>query len=374
MTKNDKHQKENIEDHQKIRDDTRSAEDVAKSEMKKTVLGKQILKFVEYCVVDRGHSELTRRNYLHYLARFHKFAVGHGINHPRQITSDLVHDWRMDLSTKKIGEKSLGKKTVNYHAIALRSFLKYLARNDVDTLAPEKIELATQKERTVQFLESDEVDRLLDVYSGEEEIDIRNRAILETLFSTGLRVSELVKLKKDDINLKRGEFGVAGKGGKRRVVFLSDAAKVWLDRYIGFRKDKAKWLFIGEGHGFARIKKPARMDADNSPLPEGRQRGVGESTSRYKSKSRHTKPGHLTARQVERIVKSAAKKAGIVKKVSPHTLRHSFATDLLTNGADIRSVQSMLGHASITTTQVYTHVTNRRLKEVHRRYHDKKSS
>lgn len=373
MTKNDKHQKENIEEHQKIRDDTRSAEDVAKSEMKKTVLGKQILKFVEYCVVDRGHSELTRRNYLHYLARFHKFAVGHGVNHPQQITSDLVHDWRMDLSTKKVGEKSLGKKTVNYHAIALRSFLKYLARNDVDTLAPEKIELASQKERTVQFLESDEVDRLLEVYSGDEEIDIRNRAILETLFSTGLRVSELVKLKKDDINLKRGEFGVAGKGGKRRVVFLSDAAKVWLDRYMGCRKDKSKWLFIGEGRGLARIKKPAQMDVDEDrSSPSFAKATDGKPITSHKS--RHTKPGHLTARQVERIVKSAAKKAGIVKKVSPHTLRHSFATDLLTNGADIRSVQSMLGHASITTTQVYTHVTNRRLKEVHRRYHDKKSS
>lgn len=348
MTKNDKHQKENIEDHQKIRDDTRSAEDVAKSEMKKTVLGKQILKFVEYCVVDRGHSELTRRNYLHYLARFHKFAVGHGVNHPQQISSDLVHDWRMNLSTNKVDGKSLGKKTVNYHAIALRSFLKFLAKNDIDTLAPEKIELASQKERTVQFLESEEVDRLLEVYSGDEEIDIRNRAILETLFSTGLRVSELVKLKKDDINLKRGEFGVAGKGGKRRVVFLSDEAKVWLNRYMGCRKDKSKWLFIRE-----------------------------RKTHNAKLITKHQSPNanrHLTARQVERIVKSAAKKAGIVKKVSPHTLRHSFATDLLTNGADIRSVQSMLGHASITTTQVYTHVTNRRLKEVHRRYHDKKSS
>lgn len=343
------------------------AEDQAKMEMKKTPLGQYIIKFVEYCVVDRGHSELTRRNYLHYLRRFHQFSVDHGITKPAGITMEFVHDWRMDLSTKKINGKSLGKKTVNYHAIALRSFLKFLARNDVEAMAPDKIELAEQPERSVNFLEPEEVAELLAVYKGKSITSSRNRAILEVLFSTGLRVSELVRLKCDEVNIKRKEFSVGGKGGKRRVAFLSDSARHWLRKYLRRRNVKSKWLFAGNRR-FKIQDSPARNASHNDA--GGRFKNNKKDDTDHpprRVKSDH----HLTARQVERIVKKAAKKAGIAKKVTPHVLRHSMATDLLTNGADIRSVQSMLGHASITTTQIYTHVTNRRLRSVHERYHNK---
>lgn len=354
---------------QKNQNPTLDAEDQAKAEMKKTTLGQWMIRFVEYCVVDRGHSELTRRNYLHYLRRFHEFATGHGVTKPSGITMEMVHDWRMDLSTKKIDGKSLGKKTVNYHAIALRSFLKYLAKNDVKAMAPDKIELAEQPERSVSFLEPEEVGELLEVYQGKNITSLRNRAILEILFSSGLRVSELVKLKCSEISVKKKEFSVGGKGGKRRVAFLSDSARHWLRKYLRRRKEKSKWVFVGNKRGLTRMDtKSTRIGADRSPLPEGRDRGVGEKNSKRRArKSDH----HLTARQVERIVTKAAKKAGIAKKVTPHVLRHSMATDLLANGADIRAVQSMLGHASITTTQIYTHVTNKRLREVHEKYHSK---
>lgn len=309
-------------------------------------LGRRIIKFLEYCIVERGHSELTGRNYLHYLSRFHTFAKNHSIVSPRQITLDFVHNWRMELATRKIDNKILSKKTVNYHAIALRSFLKYLAKNDINSLAPEKVELAQQTQRNINFLEPEEVDELMMVYRGKNMLSLRNRAMLEVLFSTGMRVSELVSLKKEEINIERGEFSVGGKGGKRRVVFLSPDAQMWIGRYTKRRKDKSKWLFLGGRKGY--VKKEEKED--------GKKRKVG----------------HISARQVERIVQQGAKKAGIVKKVSPHTLRHAYATDLLSNGADIRSVQAMLGHASITTTQIYTHVTNRRLKKIHEKYHKKR--
>ncbi len=332
---------------------------IQRRKLKLTPLGNKIIDFLEYCVVDRGHSELTRSNYLHYLYRFHRFAVARGIVSPAQISAGLAHKWRVHLATNKIGGKSLGKKTVNYHAIALRSFLKYLAKNDINSLAPDKIELAQQKERNIHFLEPKEVQELLNVYGEDDIASIRNRAILETLYSTGMRVSELAGLKRDEVNLKRGEFGVGGKGGKRRVVFLSGDATAWLGKYLSRRKDKSKWLLIGEDHS-------GRFKIQDSGIKND-QSDTDVETKKHKHKDKH-----LTPRQIERIVKKASKKAGIVKKVSPHTLRHSFATDLLTNGADIRSVQSMLGHASITTTQVYTHVTNQRLREIHKKYHDTK--
>jgi len=338
------------------------AEEQAKSEMKKTTLGQWMIRFVEYCVVDRGHSELTRQNYLHYLRRFHEFATGHGVTKPSGITMEMVHDWRMDLSTKKIDGKSLGKKTVNYHAIALRSFLKYLAKNDVKAMAPDKIELAEQPERSVSFLEPEEVGELLEVYQGKNITSLRNRAILEILFSSGLRVSELVKLKCSEISVKKKEFSVGGKGGKRRVAFLSDSARHWLRKYLRRRKEKSKWVFVGN----------KRFKIQDSRFKNDKKDGTNHQSPITKHRSQKIKSDHhLTARQVERIVTKAAKKAGIAKKVTPHVLRHSMATDLLANGADIRAVQSMLGHASITTTQIYTHVTNKRLREVHEKYHSK---
>ena len=231
-------------------EDERNKKEAAPEDaLKSTELGRYIIKFLEYCVVDRGHSELTKRNYLHYLRRFHKFAQDNNIRHPRQITSSTVHDWRMALSKIKDDGKPLSKTTVNYHAIALRSFLKFLAKQDVDTLAPEKIELADQPEREIHFLEPQEVERLIESCDNDEMVAIRNRAILEVLFSTGLRVSELAGLKKSEVNLERGEFSVSGKGGKRRLVFLSDTARSWLGKYLQRRRDKSDWLFVGQGKG-----------------------------------------------------------------------------------------------------------------------------
>ena len=342
-----------------------SAEEQAQSELSQTALGRHILKFVEYCVVDRGHSELTRRNYLHYLRRLHGFALAHHITDAKGIGQELVHDWRLDLSKSK-----LSKTTVNYHVIALRSFLKYLAKHDVATMAPEKIELADQPEREIHFLEADELNRLLDVYGKKNDMaDLRNRAILEMLFSTGLRVSELAGLKKSEVNLERGEFSVGGKGGKRRLVFLSSSARSWLGQYLKRRKDKTDWLFVGQGKGKKKIQE-LRIKIHES---EKKNNSVSENTPPQNSKPKPPVDAPLTPRQIERVVHRAAKLAGIVKKVTPHILRHSFATDLLSNGADIRAVQTMLGHANITTTQIYTHVTDQRLKEIHQKYHDTKN-
>lgn len=340
-----------------------SAEEKTRNELNQTPLGRYILKFVEYCVVDRGHSELTRRNYLHYLRRLHDFARERHVITPKGIGQNFVHDWRLELSKSK-----LSKTTINYHIISLRSFLKYLAKHDVPTLAPEKIELADQPEREIHFLEADELDRLLAVYGQKNEMaDLRNRAILEMLFSTGLRVSELSGLKKSEVNLERGEFSVGGKGGKRRLVFLSSSARSWLGQYLRRRKDKTDWLFVGQGKGKKKLGFRNR-DLGSREKNESDDRSANTKSQTLKPKS--SADAHLTPRQIERIVKRAAKLAGIVKKVTPHVLRHCFATDLLANGADIRAVQTMLGHANITTTQIYTHVTDQRLKEIHQKYHD----
>jgi site-specific recombinase XerD len=236
------------------------------------------------------------------------------------------------------GKKTLKKSTQNYHLIALRSFLKYLVRIDVLSLAPEKIELAKQEMRQVEFLEAEELDRLLRVVAEQQGIlALRDKAILELLFSTGLRVSELTHLKIENINLKRDEFTIRGKGGKLRVVFLSSTAKDALKAYLSKRRDASPFLFVSHDRA-------------------------------------HKNTGGLTPRSVQRIVERTAREAGITKHITPHTLRHTFATDLLLSGADIRSVQSLLGHASITTTQIYTHVTNNQMKEVHKKFHGRSRS
>ena len=222
----------------------------------------------------------------------------------------------------------------------MRSFLKYLAKRDIKTVSAEKLELGKQEERQVTFLEPQELERFLKAPSGTALSDLRDRAILETLFSTGLRVSELCSLDRDDIDLKGGEFSVRGKGSKIRVVFLSDTARAALVTYLDKRPDADESLFIR--------------------IPQN------EKLEKYEKL-------RLTPRSIQRIIKKYAIAAGIIgKKVSPHSLRHSFATDLLRNGADIRSVQAMLGHASVTTTQIYTHVTDKQLREEHERFHDKK--
>lgn len=305
-------------------------------------------RFLTYIEVEKNKSLLTRRNYDLYLTKF--IAVSK-LMRPEKISLDDVRDFRLWLnrqSNKRGG--SLKKSTQNYYLIALRSFLKYLAKNDVVTLAPEKIELAKTSDRQVSFLEGDDLERFLNapLTSGDKSvIAYRDKAILELLFSTGLRVSELASLQTTSINLKKEEFTVRGKGDKLRIVFTSPPAKMWLEEYLKKRGDAPGPLFVRydrAGHRFSR------------------ELAVGG------EKRRSTLKG-LTPRSIQRLVDRCALEAGITKRVTPHTLRHSYATDLLMNGADIRSVQAMLGHSSIQTTQIYTHVTNPRLREIYKKHH-----
>ena len=302
-------------------------------------IDKLLTDFLEYLEVERGRSERTIRNYDFYLRRFIKWAKHPS---PAAINDDLLRKFRLWLNRSVPGriEANIKKNTQNYHLIALRTFLKYLSRRDVKSLAPDKIELAKSPSRIVAFLEAEELDRILKVplVGGEDLISLRDKAILEMLFSTGLRVSELANLKIEQVNLKRDEFTVRGKGDKPRIVFLSDSAKIWLKKYLDKRHDASPYMFICHDRA-----KSGREDS-----------------------------GPLSPRSIERLVERYAHEAGITKRITPHTLRHTFATDLLMNGADIRSVQSLLGHASIITTQVYTHITNQQLKEVHKKFHGKK--
>jgi len=293
--------------------------------------------FLEYLEIEKNRSPKTIENYNHYLTRFINFAK---VESPKDITEEAIRKYRLQLNrTTDERGKPLKKVTQNYHIIALRSFLKYLAKRDIRAVPAEKIELGKQEEREVVFLEPSELERFLRAPQGALLSDLRDRAILETLFSTGLRVSELCSLNQDDIDLKRGEFSVRGKGSKLRLVFLSDAAKAALKSYLDKRVDADEALFI-------------RVPA-------------GEGFEKFENL-------RLTPRSIQRIIKKYAIAAGIVgKKVSPHSLRHSFATDLLRNGADIRSVQALLGHSSVTTTQIYTHVTDKQLREVHQKFHGK---
>jgi site-specific recombinase XerD len=305
-------------------------------------LSSYLRKFLEHLEIERGRSQMTIRNYEFYLQRFFDWAKDPDA---KELTAEMIRQYRLFLNRHEDGRGGTLKKTTqNYHLIALRTFLKYLAKIDVKTLAAEKIELAKQGSRDVSFLESADLSRLLEAPEQTDSpqiIKLRDRAILELFFSTGMRVSELATLKIDQVNLERDEFTVRGKGDKTRVVFLSNQAKHAIRSYLEARDDKAPYMFV-------------RHDRAN------------RSASREKSDE---DIGALTPRSVERLVQRYAVMAGITKHVSPHTLRHSFATDLLMNGADIRSVQAMLGHSSITTTQIYTHVTNQQLRDVHKAYH-----
>lgn len=299
-------------------------------------LSKLIIDFLEYLEVEKNASQLTIRNYDHYLQRFLAFA---GDVNPKDIDLGLIRKYRVYLA-RYVDENTgltLKRVTQNYFVIALRAFLRYLAKIDIDTLAAEKIELGEQEARPIKVLDEEQLDRLLNSPEISKIEGLRDKALLETLFSTGLRVSELGKLNRDQINLDKGEFGIVGKGRKERVVFLSDAAREWIGRYLSHRKDHFKPLFI-------------RYSGKEDPARGGENM-------------------RLTVRSIERIIEKYVKKAKIPIKATPHTLRHSFATDLLLNGADIRSVQEMLGHANISTTQIYTHITNRQLKEVHKAFH-----
>ncbi|MBI2439475.1 MAG: tyrosine-type recombinase/integrase [Candidatus Moranbacteria bacterium] len=297
--------------------------------------------FLEHLEIEMNRSPRTLKNYADTLSCF--FTWGN-IKKPKDITAHTIREYRLYLN-RKVSRRgtTLKKNTQAYHAIVLRTFLKYLAKQDILVLAAEKIEVGKLPDRQVDFLEYEEVERLLLAPQGNNVRIFRDKAILELLFSSGLRVSELVSLDRYHLNLEKEEFSVRGKGGKLRIVFLSSSAQKALTLYLHHRADVDPALFVSHG-----------------------KKGLVNKKNKDRSTLR------LTARSVARIVKYYAKKAGITKDVHPHTLRHSFATDLLINGADIRSVQSMLGHASITTTQIYTHITNERLKEVHKNFHGKR--
>ena len=294
--------------------------------------------FLEYTEVEKGRALKTIENYDHYLTVFLKHTE---TKNPKDITDEVVREFRMWLNRQSTGNnrqtgETMSKKTQNYYLIALRAFLKYLARQEITSLPAERIELAKVGERSLDLISPAELSRLLEAPEEHGIKELRDKAILELLFSTGLRVSELCSLN-NDTDLSLGEFSIRGKGGKVRVVFVSDEARRAVSNYLKARKDMNDALFVQVGR---------------------------------ETKSKDATP--LTRRSIERIVKHYAIKAGISKKVTPHVIRHSFATDLLSNGADLRSVQMLLGHANIATTQIYTHVTDKALRDTHKRFHSRR--
>lgn len=345
----------------------------------RTPLFKRVMEFLEYCEVGKNQSRNTIAAYYRYLKKFLDFYHSLGIKNPEGITLESVNKYRLHLN-RLVNDKheSLKLITQNYHLIALRAFLKYLSKQDVKSLAPEKIELPKNPQRQVEFLEPDELQRLFGSIKQEphELLRLRDAAILQTLFSTGLRVSELASLKKDTLNLDRREFTVRGKGSKLRLVFLSDEAAESLKSYLGKRKDNSKALFVG--HSTIGQTNDKKIEKNDEKSVAARQKRMQKeiSSQGYKQNPKDDdsrKISGLTVRQIQRIIKKYCRLAGIVKKVTPHTIRHSFATDLLQNGADIRSVQTLLGHSSITTTQIYTHITNQGLRDIHKKFHGKKT-
>ena len=291
--------------------------------------------FLEHTEIERGRAVKTVENYDHYLTvLFRQMKIGD----VSDITEDRIREFRLWLNRQPgTGNNTMKRRTQNYYLIALRAFLKYLRKRGIDGLNPERIELAKLPERQIDLISNVELERLLKAADGSDERALRDKAILEMLFSTGLRVSELCALN-SDIDLARDDLSVRGKGDKVRVVFISDAAKDAVRAYLKSRKDMEEALFVNAS-------------------------AVGKESKKT--------PSRLTPRSVERIMKHYAAKAGITKKVTPHVMRHSFATDLLSNGADLRSVQALLGHASINTTQIYTHVTDSHLRDIHKKYHSR---
>jgi site-specific recombinase XerD len=300
-----------------------------------------IQQYLEYLEIERNASKLTIRNYKLYLKRFYEwFSDNYKGRDIKDINLDIVRKYRLYLSNyvdKK--DMTLKRVTQSYYIIALRSFLKYLVRNDYNTLSPDRIDLPKSESKSLKFLEKNHLQTLFDAVdvSKNDEKALRDRAILELLFSTGLRVSEAARLNREHINFDTREFGVIGKGGRARVVFLSDSAAVWLGKYFEVREDPWKPVFI-------RYSKEKTYENDGEKM-------------------------RLTPRSIERILEKYVRLSRIPVKATPHTLRHSFATDLLYNGADLRSVQEMLGHKNISTTQIYTHVTNPQLREIHKKFH-----
>jgi len=291
-----------------------------------TEVQKLLTDYLNYLEIEKNRSPKTRENYERYLNEFLKFAK---ISSPQEISDDLVREFRL-----KLARRDIKKITQSYYIIALRNLLKYLLKRDIKVLSPEKIELPKTPSRQIEILEYGDLERLLNAPKGNSLRALRDKAILETFFSTGLRLSELCGLLRY-IDLKRGEISVRGKGDKLRVVFLSDSAKAAIEKYLKARTDAEEALFVS-------------LDKSGKAI------------------------GRITPRAVERLIEQRAKQAGIAKRIHPHQLRHSFATDLLMNGADLRSVQELLGHSNISTTQIYTHITNKELREIHKAFHGRR--
>lgn len=304
-------------------------------------IGIKVNDYLEYLEVEKGSSPLTIRDYKHYLLRFIEWLEKEGIRlQLKDINPEIIRQYRVYLSRLTDSKKTtLSRKTQGYHVIAIRSFLRWLLKNDFDVMSPDKIDLPKISERTVKFLTGDQVDKLLNAPTLSTIQGKRDKAILEVLYSTGLRVSELVSLDREKVNLESREFGVVGKGGHARVVFLSQHAASWLEEYIKSREDHFKPLFI---------RHKGKVDPS---IADNKMR--------------------LTVRSVQRMIKKYGEKMKLPVDVTPHVMRHSFATDLLMAGADLRSVQEMLGHKNVSTTQIYTHVTNVHLKDIHEHFHGK---
>src|SRR3989344_2667348 len=295
-----------------------------------------VKEYLRYCRVGRNYSPYTLRNYEHYLNSFSAWALEAKLIDVEKIGGDDILEFQEHLATKHT--PPLGPSSRNYYLIALRSLLRFLSMSEANVISIAKIPLSKAGQRQIQFISADDMERLNAAIAGERLTDKRDRAIVKTLFSTGLRVSELVALKRNEVSLVKGEISVKGKGGKVRPVFLSDEALEILADYLESRSDSNPFVFI-------RHYTNSRLDSNKTSL---------------------------TARSVQRILHTLALKAGLSKPVTPHKLRHGFATDLLQNGADLRSVQALLGHSSVATTQIYTHVTDRSLREAHHRFHDTK--
>lgn len=298
--------------------------------------------YLEYLEIEKNRSLKTLENYNRYLTKFLNFLTKHSnkkIDHLSvdNINQEAVRQFRLYLNRLEGKRQNLKKATQNYYIIALRGFLKYLTKIGIECLAPEQVELAKVSRNEINLISFNELERLLNAPAGNDVKSLRDKAILETLFATGLRVSELCKLNRDSVNLERGEFSVKGKGGKIRLVFLSEDAKEAIKKYLSKRTDIEEPLFVT-----------------------------------FKKSKKYEVLGRMTPRSVQRMINFYSKKAGIVRKVTPHTLRHLFATDLLQNGADLRSVQMLLGHSNISTTQVYTHLTDKELKEIYQAFHGRR--